>query len=149
MLVLRALEVLPDISEDELARGLKIIIDSSVEAQPGGSILMQSHGKSTTNSTNPELDTLVRSYLGRLIVYPSSPALLRMAIRNHMNDLEHLTHTLTILSRWISSYVKRNDIIFVEAQPLLHQRFHAPLIEDTGDAMPPIDMVSAFLDSQW
>ncbi len=146
--MLRALEVIPDISEDELARGLRVILDVSVEQQSGDTTLTQLDGRNTTYLANPELDTLLQSYLGRLIAYPSSPSLLRMAIRNHMNNPEHLTHTLTILSCWISSYIERDDILFVEAQPLLYQKFHTPLIEDTEDTMPPIDMVRVFLECQ-
>ncbi|KAF8316976.1 uncharacterized protein EI90DRAFT_3085539 [Cantharellus anzutake] len=143
--VLRSLEVLPDIPEDELARGLKTVVDLTLKVQ---SKRITAVGPDEGEATEPNLTlhTLLPSYLARMIAYPYAPALLRTAFRKHVNDPKHLVHILPMLSQWARTYLKQDDVVFLKPQPTA-LIFYPSSPEANTPPMPSFETLLLFLEN--
>ncbi|KAG8763385.1 hypothetical protein FRC12_008572 [Ceratobasidium sp. 428] len=84
-IMLSALQHVPDIPEDEIIATIQ-------------DLLILSH----TDSSNPLTNSpTLQNGLAHVLAYPTSPAPLRLALRNHLRDAEDIEHILKIIDAWL------------------------------------------------
>ncbi|KAG8763518.1 hypothetical protein FRC12_008518, partial [Ceratobasidium sp. 428] len=84
-IMLSALQHVPDIPEDEIVATIQ-------------DLLIPLHTDSSNLLTNPPT---LQNGLAHLLAYPTSPAPLRLALRNHLRNAEDIEHILKIIDAWL------------------------------------------------
>ncbi|KAF8314740.1 hypothetical protein DL93DRAFT_986057 [Clavulina sp. PMI_390] len=117
LLVRRCFQILPDLSEDEAMRTLRIVVDASLMKKKS----KQSEAMDVDTSTSQNLPSWaimpsLSEFLPIVISYPLTEAYLRPAIRAHFNDVEAL---LPIFNLFIKRWQKGADFDWLEAKPLI------------------------------
>ncbi|KAI0751088.1 hypothetical protein C8Q80DRAFT_1099341 [Daedaleopsis nitida] len=91
-----AMRTVTDLPEDDIMSLLKQVVAAHLRTAAADEDAMQVDSASVP-STTPALST----FLAQCVVYPSTPALQRTAIRKHLPDAADLTPVLDILDKWI------------------------------------------------
>ncbi|KAG9127735.1 hypothetical protein FRC07_010347 [Ceratobasidium sp. 392] len=84
-IMLSALQHVPDIPEDEIVATIQ-------------DLLIPQHANPSNPLTN---GPTLQNGLAHLLAYPTSPAPLRLALRNHLRDAEDIERVLKIIDAWL------------------------------------------------
>ncbi|THH18195.1 hypothetical protein EW146_g2730 [Bondarzewia mesenterica] len=132
-----ALQNVIDVSEDSIMSLLHSAVTSDRQQQKSDPNAMQ---VDTPSSDIPTLPTV----LAACVAYPTSPAALRVAIRQQLPDAEDLVCVLEVLDGWLASWCSQ-DVDLLPSQVSKNARgILVPMPSERVETNPPIDKVNSF-----
>lgn len=108
--------------------------------------------KSSTDEPNHPRPPSVENFLSYILVYPTSQAPLRRAVRECLSDIDDLMTVLHILDTWAELWAKREKTVVLGEVTL--NRLGVPVVIPAPDEklvrtktglLPAMDSVSSFL----
>ncbi|OSD04539.1 hypothetical protein PYCCODRAFT_1443810 [Trametes coccinea BRFM310] len=124
-----ALHSVSDVPEADIISLLGKVVAAHRRAASSDDSAMQ-----VDNTTSvPPLET----FLAQCVVYPSTPALARLALRKHLPDASDLVPVLEVLDAWVVRHT--DDALLLAAPP--------PSSPSSSAALPPLEKVLAFVQT--